>query len=155
FQQSLILVRNTGTMVVANNAARVTNAATTLTIQGNGTLDLANNDLLTSTAAAVIRSYLINAYTANQDWSGPGLTSSLAKGNAAKYTVGYANGSDQSAQDAGINVAPGKVLVIPLLTGDANADGTVNFFDIPQILGYNYNTGQPASYTDGDINHDG
>jgi hypothetical protein len=34
-------------------------------------------------------------------------------------------------------------------------DGTVNFFDITQLLGYKYNTGQAASYTDGDLNYDG
>jgi hypothetical protein len=156
FQQSQVLIRNTGTLLVSSNGARVTNTATTFTIQGNGTLDLTDNNLLTSTAASTIRSYLINAYSPSQDWSGPGgLTSSLARANAAKFTVGYADGSDQSAQDAGINVAPGKVLVAPLLVGDANMDGTVDFFDITQVLGYKYNTGQPASYTDGDLNYDG
>ena len=36
-------------------------------------------------------------------------------------------------------------------------DGTVNFFDITQMLGYKYNAGAAAhpSYTDGDLNYDG
>src|SRR5437762_8335091 len=34
-------------------------------------------------------------------------------------------------------------------------DGKVNFFDVTQMLGYKYNTGQAASYTDGDLNYDG
>src|SRR5206468_7666234 len=65
------------------------------------------------------------------------------------------DGSDASARDAGIAVNPGQVLVRPTLTGDVNMDGKVDFFDITQLLGYKYNTGQPASYTDGDLNYDG
>jgi hypothetical protein len=124
-----------------------------------GRLDLADTSLTVDAAAtppASVKAYLAAAYTANGDWSGPGgLTSSLAVGNPAKFSVAYASGSDQSAQDAGIPVAAGQVLVRPTLTGDANMDGTVDFFDISQILGYKYNTGQPASYTDGDLNYDG
>jgi hypothetical protein len=47
------------------------------------------------------------------------------------------------------------VLVKPVLVGDANMDGTVDFFDIAQLLGYKYNTGQAASYTDGDLDYSG
>jgi hypothetical protein len=43
-----------------------------------------------------------------------------------------------------------------VLTGDANLDGKVDFFDIAQILGYRYNAGgSNAPYTDGDVNYDG
>jgi hypothetical protein len=75
--------------------------------------------------------------------------------NPTKYTLGYANGSDQSSQDARPDVLAGQTLVVPTLTGDANLDHTVDFFDIAQLLGYKYNTNQPASYTDGDLNYDG
>jgi hypothetical protein len=157
FAQNSVEVRNTGTLTVAPNPQQhFTNTAGTLLISGNGRIDLANHDLLvTSTPATTVRNYLANAYTANQDWSGPGLTSSYAVSNPTKYSVGYASGSDQSAQDAGINVAPGQTLVRPTLTGDTNLDGKVDFFDIVQVLGYKYNTGQQASYTDGDLNYDG
>jgi hypothetical protein len=50
-----------------------------------------------------------------------------------------------------VPVAQGQVLVRPTLAGDANLDGTVDFFDIAQLLGYSYNTGAAASYTDGDL----
>jgi hypothetical protein len=156
FSQNSVEVRNTGTLTVAPNATRFTNAASTLLISGNGRIDLANHDLLVSTTPApTIRNYLVSAYTANQDWSGPGLTSSYAVGNPVKYSIGYASGSDQSAQDAGINVAPGQTLVRPILSGDANLDGKVDFFDVVQVLGYKYNTGQSASYTDGDLDYSG
>jgi hypothetical protein len=155
FDQTNVTIKNTGTLAVATNAARFTNTANLLSITGNGLLDLGNNDLLTPTPAATIRGYLINAYTLSNDWSGPGINSSFASTNPIKYTLGYANGNDQSSQDARPDVPAGKVLVVPTLVGDANLDHTVDFFDITQLLGYKYNTGQPASYTDGDLNYDG
>jgi hypothetical protein len=155
FDQTNVTIKNTGTLAVATNAARFTNTATLLSITGNGLLDLGNNDLLTPTPAATIRGYLINAYTLSDDWSGHGINSAFAMANPTKYTVGYANGNDQSSQDARPDVPAGKVLVVPTLVGDANLDHTVDFFDITQLLGYKYNTGQPASYTDGDLNYDG
>src|SRR5437879_663777 len=34
-------------------------------------------------------------------------------------------------------------------------DGTVDFFDIAQLLAYKYNKGTAASYTDGDLDYSG
>jgi hypothetical protein len=144
-------------------ASRLTHTATSLQITAGGTLDLSNHELLTLTAPATIKGFLAAAFdpAGNADWSKPGLTSSLAKGNPSKYSVAYAYGGDQSAQDAGVTTHGGaalganQTLIRAVLTGDANMDGTVNFFDISQLLGYKYNTGQPASYTDGDLNYDG
>jgi hypothetical protein len=145
-----------GGSVTVAIGTRKTISAGMLSILGNGSLDLTGNDLLTNTAAAAIRAYLLSAYSANDDWSGPtGLTSSIAASNPSKYTVAYAVGSDPSAQDAGLGLIPGQTLVRPTLVGDANLDGKVNFFDLTQILAYKYNTNQPASYTDGDLNYDG
>jgi hypothetical protein len=124
-----------------------------------GSLDLADTRLTvdaTATSPTSIKSYIASAYTANQDWSGAGLTTSLARGNPVKYSLAYASGSDQSAQDAGIPVDPGKVLARVVLTGDANMDGGVDFFDIAQVLGYRFNAGgNNASYTDGDLDYNG
>ena len=117
-----------------------------------GQLDLANSDLLTQTAVGTIRGYLASAYDGG-DWSGSGITSSVAQGNPNQYGIGYAAGSDP--HNPRPDVPAGAVLVRPTLVGDINLDGKVNFFDITQLLGYKYNTGQPASYTDGDINYDG
>jgi hypothetical protein len=155
FSQGGVTVANNGLLSLLIGAARATNNAAVLAVSGNGTLDLANHSLFTNTDPTTIKSYLASAYSSSQDWSGPGLTSSVATANPGKYSLAYASGSDQSAQDAGIPVAPGQTLVQATLAGDANMDGTVNFFDISQVLGYKYNTGQPASYTDGDLNYDG
>jgi autotransporter-associated beta strand protein len=153
-QQSLAIADG-ATVSIRSGTSRSANNVNALTLTGSATLNLANHSLLTNTAPDTIKSYLASAYGPNQDWSAPGLTSSVAAANPTKYSLAYASGSDQSAQDAGIPVAPGQTLVQATLTGDANLDGTVDFFDITQLLGYKYNTGQPASYTDGDLNYDG
>jgi hypothetical protein len=158
FSLSALQVGDQGLLAVApaaQGSPRVTNVATSLSISGSGRLDVGNQDALTSSPAATIRADLASAYHGG-DWAGPaGITSSLAIANPAVYTLGYAASADPSAQDAGLHVLPGQTLVRPTLTGDANLDGKVNFFDLSQLLGYKYNTGQPASYTDGDLNYDG
>jgi hypothetical protein len=157
FDQPSLTISNGGKLQVRQAFPRVTNTAGGIQLNGStAILDLANHDLLTTTPTSTIRAYLLSAYGASQDWSGPGgITSSLARTSPAKYTLAYAAGSDASAQDAGIPVAPGQTLVRPALVGDANLDGRVDFFDVAQVLGYKYNTGQPASYTDGDLDYSG
>jgi hypothetical protein len=161
--QASLTINSGGTLTIRPAGSRLTNAATNLQINGNGTLDLANHELLTNTAPGTIKSYLTNAYdpNGNADWSKPGLTSSVAKANPTSYSVGYAYGGDQSAQDAGVTTKSGtplaanQTIIRPVLVGDANMDGVVDFFDLTQILGYKYNTGQAASYTDGDLDYSG
>jgi hypothetical protein len=145
-------------------ATRTLLSADSLSITGGGTLDLNDSELLTSTSPATIKAYLAAAYDAagNQDWSQPGLTSSIARDGGGAYSVAYAFGGDQSAQDAGITTHAGaplganQTIVRAVLTGDANMDGKVDFFDIAQILGYRYNAGgNDASYTDGDLDYSG
>jgi hypothetical protein len=157
-------IQNTGTLTIASNIARFTSTVTNVTLSGSGTLDLTNQELLIRfPAPGTIKAALASAYngSGNQDWSGPGLTSSLARANPQKYTVAYAVFNDRSAQDANVRLVDGtlpsntSMVVRATLTGDANMDGTVNFFDLAQLLAYKYNTGQAASYTDGDLNYDG
>jgi adhesin HecA-like repeat protein len=152
-----------GALTIRSAASRLTNTAASLTISGTGTLDISNHELLTTTSPGTIKSYLAAAYDAagNQDWSKPGLASSVAKANPVSFSVGCAFGGDQSAKDAGVTTHGGaalgsnQTLVRAVLTGDANMDVTVDFFDITQVLGYKYRTGALASYTDGDLNYDG
>jgi hypothetical protein len=133
-------------------------------INGTGNVDLANHELLLNSAnPSTVKGYLAQAYdpNGNADWGQRGLTSSLAKSNPTSFSVGYANAADQSAQDAGVTTHNGTLLsgnqtvVRAVLTGDADMNGKVDFFDITQILGYKYNTGQQASYTDGDLDYNG
>jgi hypothetical protein len=161
FVQSSLTIHNTGVLTINPSPTRLTSSALALSIDGAGTLDLANAELLTASTPATIKSYLASAYGPNQDWSGPGLTSAVARTNSTNYSLAYAAGSDLSAQDAAVKLHDGSPLptnqtvVRVTLTGDANLDGVVDFFDLSQLLGYKYNTAQPASYTDGDLNYDG
>jgi hypothetical protein len=156
-------IQNTGTLTIASNIARFTSRVTNVTFSGNATFDVTDQELLIRLQAPAVTNALATAYNAsgNQDWSGPGITSSLARDNPQKFTVAYARYPDQSAKDANIRLADGSVpdsfttLIRATLTGDANMDGTVNFFDLSQLLAYKYNSGQSTSYTDGDLNYDG
>jgi hypothetical protein len=161
--QSSLTIQNTGSLLIASNAARFTHTVTNVTLTGNGNLDLANHELLTATAPDAIKGFIAHAFDplGNADWQQPGLTSSLAKANPTKFAVAYAFGGDQSAQDAGVTLhggtplATNRTIVRSVLTGDADMNGGVDFFDVTQLLGYKYNTGQPASYTDGDLDYNG
>jgi hypothetical protein len=161
--QGAVTINSGGTLTIRPAGSRLTNTAANLQINGTGTLDLGNHELLTNTAPNTIKTYLANAYdpNGNADWGQPGLTSSVARNNPISYSLGYANGSDQSSQDAGVTTHNGtplgasETIIRPVLTGDANMDGSVDFFDITQILGYKYNTNQQASYTDGDLDYSG
>jgi hypothetical protein len=151
-------------IVALPGGARQTITATSISISGPGSVDLGSAELLLSAGdPATFKGYLAQAYDAsgNQDWSKAGLTSSFARGNPVTYSVGYAYGGDQSAEDAGVSTHGGAPLtasqldVRAVLTGDSNMDGRVDFFDIVQVLGYKYNTGQAASFTDGDLDYNG
>ncbi len=166
---------NVATMVVANNAnvsvptsaIVATQFASSLGISGNGTLDLANNELVVAaTSAANIGTYVSNAYRLNHsipnvgDWTGSGITSSLAVARPYVFSVGFADGNTPSGQNSGIKIngvpiAAGQVLVRPTLVGDINLDGKVDHNDLNQLLSYRYNTGSAANYTDGDLNYSG
>jgi hypothetical protein len=154
-QQHLGSLNVTGGHVSFQAGVGTMHSVGAITLTG-GLTDVNHDQLLTSTSPSAIKAYLASDYTPDQDWSGTGLASSLAITNPTKYSVAYASGSDASAQDAGVPVAPGQVLVKAVLTGDANMDGTVDFFDIVQVLGYRYNAGgNNASYTDGDLDYSG
>jgi hypothetical protein len=142
----------------SSGSTRAHHSVDSLTISGTSLVNIHHDQIATFTSPTTIKSYLANAFdpAGNADWGQPGLVSDVAKANPTKYSVGYAYSEDQSAQDAGISFsASNQTVVRAVLAGDANMDGTVDFFDTTQVLGYKYNTGQPASYTDGDLNYDG
>jgi hypothetical protein len=56
--QTSLLIKFTGQMVIASNAARLTNTVNNLTLNVGATLDLSNHELLTSTAPALIKGVL-------------------------------------------------------------------------------------------------
>ncbi|MGA2232240.1 MAG: dockerin type I domain-containing protein, partial [Tepidisphaeraceae bacterium] len=132
----------------------------TIALGGTAQLDITNNTLAinfsspSTDPAAMIRLYLQSGYH-NDAWTGSGIVSSIAAGNAGLYAVGYADGNVDAGTPAGTN----QILIENTLAGDANLDGTVNFADL-LVVAQNFNHlldthGNTIDWADGDFNYDG
>ncbi|MGA2442324.1 MAG: PEP-CTERM sorting domain-containing protein, partial [Tepidisphaeraceae bacterium] len=127
---------------------------TSLSITGNGVLDVNNNHIIVAYGAtdpfSTIAGYIKSGYNGG-GWNGPGIISSAAqiKTNGLSYGVGYADGKDGKVS----GLVSGQIEVAYTLLGDANLDGLVNAADFT-ILAANFN--QPVTGWDqGDFNYDG
>jgi hypothetical protein len=124
-----------------------------LIIDNNGSLDLADNSMLISYSnnpdpIASVRQYLASGYNAGT-WTGKGIASSVAANNPAHNTgLGYADSNDGT----GINPTPNSIQIKYALYGDTNLDGSVDVFDLNNLLPH-FN--KPGSWTGGDFNYDG
>jgi hypothetical protein len=127
---------------------------TSLSITGNGVLDLNNNHVIitygSSDPISAIAGYLKTGYNAGA-WNGLGGidTSAPLTVNGLKYGLGFADGKDGKV--AGLS--SGQIEVAYTLLGDANLDGFVNGEDFT-ILASNFNQ-QVTSWDQGDFNYDG
>ena len=142
-----------GYLAVASNAAQATNTVTNLTITGSGQLDLANNNLITSTSPSTIRQYLIAGYNGGA-WNGTGGISSInAAANTNQSTaLGYTSGT--SAVGIALGLGSNQTLIKYVHYGDANLDGTVGSSDLNIVLN-NYLSGKPATWDTGDFTYAG
>ena len=126
-----------------------------LTIDSNGSLDLADNSMLISYAnnpdpVSSIRGYLASGYNGG-NWNGAGLNSSAAANDPLHLTaLGYAD----SADGTGANPTPSSVLVKYTLAGDANLDGKVTLSDFNTVSS-NFGLPSGASWSMGDLTYDG
>ncbi|MGD0390300.1 MAG: autotransporter-associated beta strand repeat-containing protein [Tepidisphaeraceae bacterium] len=150
-----------GTLMLAPNVSggsgpAVTSAInlTSLSITGNGVLDVNNNHVIitygSSDPISTIAGYLKTGYNGGA-WNGPGGidTSAPLTMNGLRYGLGYADGADGVVA----NLSSGQIEVAYTLLGDVNLDGVVNGEDLA-ILAANYN--QPVTGWDqGDFNYDG
>jgi len=127
---------------------------TSLTIAGNGVLDVGNNHIIITYGASdpitTIAGYIASGYNAGH-WNGPGIISSAAqiKTNGLLYGVGYADAKDNVVS----GLASGQIEVAYTLLGDANLDGLVNGSDF-NILAANFNQ-SITGWDQGDFNYDG
>ncbi len=115
-----------------------------LTIQTNSTLDIANNHFYinygtSSDPVSTIVGYLRSGFN-NGNWNGTGIISSSAQTptNGFKYGVGWADGADRTGNVA--NLSSGQIELKYTLLGDANLDGSVNGSDF-SILAANFGLG--------------
>jgi autotransporter-associated beta strand protein len=130
------LTINGGTVQLATNTGLETFSS--LSIAGNGVLDIANNHIIvnytTSDPDAAIQQYLSTGYN-NGHWNGPGIISSAAAVNTS-YGLGWADGADGIVS----GISSGEIEIKYTLLGDANLDGTVNGSDF-SILASNFGKG--------------
>jgi hypothetical protein len=126
-----------------------------LSITGNGTLDIGNNRVIIDYRSAAtdpivsIEQWIANGFYVT---GGPSIISSdIAADDASSglsYGIGYADGADGLV--AGL--PSGEIEIMLTLLGDANLDGTVNSEDFTQ---FSHGLGQNGGWDDGDFNYDG
>jgi autotransporter-associated beta strand protein len=127
---------------------------TSLSITGNGELDVNNNYFILAYGASdpitTIAGYIASGYNAGH-WNGPGIISTAAQTptNGLLYGVGYADGKDGVVS----GLSSGQIEVMYTLLGDANLDGLVNSADF-NILAANFNQ-SITGWDQGDFNYDG
>jgi fibronectin-binding autotransporter adhesin len=140
-------VKNSGTLSITNTGSVVLTGlfiqskTGTLSIQGNGTLDLTDSPMTInynrgSDPISSIQSYLQTGYN-NGAWNGVGIISSTVAGlNSSQsnlvYSIGYADGADGIV--AGLS--SGVIEVMPTLAGDARLQGNVVFGDFQLLSQY-------------------
>jgi len=127
---------------------------TSLSITGNGTLDIGNNHIIINYGSgadpiASIAAWIISGY-AHGSWNGSGIISTNAQGNPS-YGIGYAD-ADDPGNPAGL--AAGQIEVMFTLLGDANLDGKVNGADFTRMAA-NFNDAVTNGWDEGDFNYTG
>jgi len=143
--------------VTTGNALDTSNVViTSLSIIGNGTLDIGNNRIIVDYSSpatdpiASIEQWIANGATGTP---GPAIISSdIATDDALtglSYGIGYADGADGIV--AGL--PSGEIEIMFTLLGDANLDGTVNAEDFTLFSEHLGQSGQ--TWDDGDFNYDG
>jgi autotransporter-associated beta strand protein len=155
-----------GKVQVADNVSAGTPLATSnvniasLSITGNGTLDIGNNRIIIDYAAghdpiASIASWVANGYAddSGHPVAGPAIISSDIAADDAASGYSYGIGYGDSAEGVVAGLAPDTIEIMFTLLGDANLDGTVNGEDFSQ---FSSNLGaSPRVWDDGDFNYDG
>ena len=131
---------------------------TSLSITGNGVLDIGNNRIIIDYPTghdpiSSIAAWIANGFS-NHEAAGIGpsiISSDIAADDAASglsYGIGYADGADGAI--AGL--PSGEIEIMFTLLGDANLDLTVNSEDFTP---FSTNLGQNGGWDKGDFNYDG
>jgi hypothetical protein len=132
-----------------------------LEFDGQGTLDLADNDLVVRATAATRQSLLEDVVAriktarnaAAGRWKGPGITSSAAEANPLTTLAAMINPGLTTFGGEGIDA--NAVIIKNTYNGDANLDGRVNADDYFRIDQGFLAQPQNPTYRDGDFNYDG
>jgi fibronectin-binding autotransporter adhesin len=137
---------NSGALVIQGDAATAAVFAGASTDIGAGKLVFAyaaGGSAAGNSISDQVNAILTASYNGGTDsWASGVIHSALANANStASYALGWSN-----------NTATSEVTVKVVLYGDATMDGTVNIYDLGQVLA-NYN--QSGVWAAGDFNYDG
>jgi len=129
---------------------------TSLSISGNGTLDIGNNHIIIDYSGtdpiSSIAALITSGYNATgTHWTGAGITSSAAEANSGSYGIGYADAADPG-NPAGLS--SGQIEIMYTLLGDANLDDKVNGSDFT-LMATNFNDSVTNGWDKGDFNYSG
>jgi hypothetical protein len=148
------IINSTGFLTINGGTA---NNLGSLSISGNGQLDVTNHHLFINYAAAEdpdpiasIAAWIASGY-AGGTWNGPGIMSTAAQANSGRYGIGYADSADPG-NPAGLS--SGQIEIMYTLLGDANLDGKVNGTDF-NLMAANFNQAVTHGWDEGDFNYDG
>jgi autotransporter-associated beta strand protein len=139
-------------------------ATTQLQLTGSATVDLTDDSIIVDYSPAagsplsVVRNQIMAGF-AGGTWSGNGIRSSGAAGNA-QLAIGYGEASAifgisgaQTATWQGRTVDASSVLIRTVLQGDVNLDGVISF---PDLLAVSANYGRAGvDWSKGDVDYDG
>jgi alpha-L-arabinofuranosidase len=144
----------TASIIPTTTQSRTTLVVANLSVDSSSTLDVANNEVLInygsgSDPIASIRAWLKSGRN-NGAWNGAGITSSVARANSSKYSLGYADSADAGNP---ARLMSGQIEILYTLLGDLNLDGIVNGTDFA-LLAANFGR-SVASWDGGDVNYDG
>ncbi len=129
-----------------------------LSITGNGVLDLNNNHIIInygsgSDPISTIAGYLATGYNGGA-WNGKGIDSSAAAVNS-DYALGYADGAEGVVS----GLTSGQIEVKYTLLGDADLDGSVTGTDFTIVIGNlgksTLANGNPVGWDDGNFLYSG
>jgi hypothetical protein len=151
-QQNTVSILTTGSVQLTGGTS---NAVKSLSISGNGTLDVTNaglfinyaggSDPITTVAQLIAEGY------AGGSWKGAGIMSSTAQSNSGSYGIGYADSADVGNP---ANLSSGQIEIMYTLLGDANLDDKVNGTDF-NLMATNFNDAVTNGWDEGDFNYDG
>ena len=160
-------IQTTASVDVAAGANKVIKTGT-LSITGTGKLDLADNKLITNTAAGTATGGVYNGVQGDVQrasnfgaWDSAGLTTSMPDALAGLTTIGVATGEQVrglGATDtdtfAGQTITGASTIAMYTYAGDANLDGTIDGGDYGIIDNFVQVPGA-SGYANGDFNYDG
>ena len=152
FAQGSVTVSDQSTLNVAVTTPHVTNTTTSLTLNGSGTLNVANSSVVVNygvgnaSPASSILTAIINATNGTG-----GITSSLLASHPGT-AIGYVDANDNAP--TGTNVLAGTVKFGYALQGDTGLRGTVDLQDYLQLASH-FHEVSSARWSDGDFNYDG